>query len=52
MKRHLQFPNYNYLCHPEAYLSDLCSTISMNDLSFDTAKLDNKKPSFLEFVSS
>ena len=44
--------NVLYLCNPEAFLSDLNFKMSRNDLSFDSAKLDNKKPSFLEFVSS
>ena len=54
--------NLRYLCNPEAFLSDLRFNKSMNTqaedrvsknfLSFDSAKLDKKKPSFLEFVSS
>lgn len=31
--------NLRYLCHPEAYLSDLNFKMSMSDLSFDDAKL-------------
>lgn len=42
----------SFLVNPEAFLSDLRINISKNYLSFDTAKLDNKKPSFPKFVSS
>ena len=43
--------NLRYLCHPEAYLSDLNFKMSMNDLSFDTAKLGIKNTPLFLFVS-